>query len=124
MKEYVLLPEDTIEVLPEESGAEAAVSIFCERTMILFPCSEIESLKLLRRVTKDQKHPVDCLCFTAKDALFETRQAVLVPITRQDYAAFCDALKAVRPELFEKLCAEPYIHETCDQTGSHLFAKS
>ena len=124
MKEYVLLPEDTIEVLPEESGAEAAVCVFCERTMIVFPCSEIESLKLLQRVTKDRRHPVDCLCFTAKDALFETRQAVLVPVTRQDYAAFCDALKAVRPELFEGLLVEAYIHETCDQTGSHLFAKS
>lgn len=120
MKEYVLLPEDTIEVLPEETGAEPAVSVFCERTMIIFPCSDIESLKLLQRVTKDHKHPVDCLCFTAKDALFETRQAVLVPVTRPDYAAFCEALKAVRPELFEGLLVEAYVHETCDQTGSHL----
>lgn len=120
MKEYVLLPEDTIEVLPEEDGAEAAISVFCERTLIVFPCGEIESLKLLQRVTKDRKHPVDCLCFTAKDALFETRQAVLVPVTRPDHEAFCKALKAVRPELFAGLCVELYVHETCDQTGSHL----
>ncbi len=120
MKEYVLLPEDTIEMLPAENGAEAAVCVFCERTMIVFPCGGIEGLKLLQRVTKDHKHPVDCLCFTASDALFETRQAVLMPVTRPDYAAFCDALKAVQPELFEGLCVEAYVHETCDQTGNHL----
>lgn len=120
MKEYLLLPEDTIELLPAENGAEAAVSVFCERTLIVFACSGVESLKLLQRVTKDHKHPVDCLCFTAKDALFETRQAVLVPVTRPDFEAFQTALKAVRPELFEGLCVEAYVHETCDQTGSHL----
>lgn len=124
MKEYVLLPEDTIEVLPEQNGAEAAVCVFCERTMILFPCAGLESLKLLQRVTKDRKHPVDCLCFTAKDTLFETRQAVLVPVTRPDHEAFCKALQAVRPELFDALCVEAYVHETCDQTGGHLRGKA
>lgn len=42
MKRYMLLPEDTIELLPQDGEAESAVSVFCERTLILFPCSKIE----------------------------------------------------------------------------------
>lgn len=43
MKQYMLLPEDSIELLRAQDEAEAAVCVFCERTMILFPCSKIEA---------------------------------------------------------------------------------
>ena len=35
MKRYMLLPEDSIELLRAQDEAEAAVCVFCERTMIL-----------------------------------------------------------------------------------------
>ena len=34
MNRYILIPEDTIRVLPPEDGAEAAVEVFCSRTVI------------------------------------------------------------------------------------------
>ena len=120
MKRYMLLPEDTIEVLPEEPEAEAAVSVFCERTIILFPCSKIDALSIQKNVTEDRRKPEDCLQFIARDALYDTQQAVLVPLARQDCKAFLQALCAVRPGLFADLTREDYVRETCDQTGSHL----
>lgn len=120
MKRYVLLPEDTIEVLPQQGEAEPAVSVFCERTLILFPCSKIEALCMQKHVTENRLKAEDCLQFTARDALFDTQQAVLVPVTRPDYAAFCEALRAVRPALFAEMPEQEFTRETCDQTGSHL----
>ena len=67
MKRYMLLPEDTIELLPQDGEAESAVSVFCERTLILFPCSKIESVSLLRNVREDRRKPEDCLCIRALD---------------------------------------------------------
>ena len=32
MNRYILIPEDTIRVLPPEDGVEAAVEVFCSRT--------------------------------------------------------------------------------------------
>ena len=74
MKRYMLLPEDTIELLPQDGEAESAVSVFCERTLILFPCSKIESVSLLRNVREDRRKPEDCLCICAHDALFDAPQ--------------------------------------------------
>ena len=74
MKRYMLLPEDTIELLPQDGEAESAVSVFCERTLILFPCSKIESVSLLRNVREDRRKPEDCLCIRARDALFDAPQ--------------------------------------------------
>ena len=120
MKRYMLLPEDSIELLRAQDEAEAAVCVFCERTMILFPCSKIEAVSLQRRVTEDRLHPVDCLELLARDTLFDAQQAVLIPVTRQDYPDFLQALEAQCPALFENLSAATYRKETCDQTGSHL----
>lgn len=120
MKRYMLLPEDTIELLPQDGEAESAVSVFCERTLILFPCSKIESVLLLRNVREDRRKPEDCLSIRARDALFDTPQEVLVPIARPDFAAFRAKLAAVRPELFTALSEREDVRETCDQTGSHL----
>ena len=120
MKRYMLLPEDTIELLPQDGEAECAVSVFCERTLILFPCSKIESVLLLRNVREDRRKPEDCLCIRARDALFDTPQEVLVPIHRDAFEKFRAELAAVRPELFEQLPEHEDVRETCDQTGSHL----
>lgn len=120
MKRYMLLPEDTIELLPQDGKAESAVSVFCERTLILFPCSKIESVSLLRNVREDRRKPEDCLSIRARDALFDAPQEVLVPIARPDFAAFRAKLAAVRPELFTALSEREDVRETCDQTGSHL----
>ena len=120
----MLLPEDSIELLRAQDEAEAAVCVFCERTMILFPCSKIEAVSLQRRVTEDRLHPVDCLELLARDTLFDAQQAVLIPVTRQDYPDFLQALEAQCPALFENLSAATYRKETCDQTGSHLHKHS
>lgn len=37
MKHYLMLPQDTIRVLPPEDGQEACVELFCERVAIYFP---------------------------------------------------------------------------------------
>ena len=124
MKRYMLLPEDSIELLRAQDEAEAAVCVFCERTMILFPCSKIEAVSLQRRVTEDRLHPVDCLELLARDTLFDAQQAVLIPVTRQDYPDFLQALEAQCPALFENLSAATYRKKTCDQTGSHLHRHS
>ena len=124
MKRYMLLPEDSIELLRAQDEAEAAVCVFCERTMILFPCSKIEAVSLQRRVTEDRLHPVDCLELLARDTLFDAQQAVLIPVTRQDYPDFLQALEAQCPALFENLSAATYRNKTCDQTGSHLHKHS
>lgn len=124
MKWYMLLPEDSIELLRAQDEAEAAVCVFCERTMILFPCSKIEAVSLQRRVTEDRLHPVDCLELLARDTLFDAQQAVLIPVTRQDYPDFLQALEAQYPALFENLSAATYRKKTCDQTGSHLHKHS
>lgn len=124
MKRYMLLPEDSIELLRAQDEAEAAVCVFCERTMILLPCSKIEAASMQQHVTEDRLHPVDCLELLARDALFEVQQAVLIPVTRRDYPAFLQALKAQCPALLENIRTKTYQKETCDQTGSHLHSRS
>ena len=113
MKRYMLLPEDSIELLRAQDEAEAAVCVFCERTMILFPCSKIEKVCMQRRVTEDRLHPVDCLELLARDTLFDAQQAVLI-----------QALEAQCPALLENIQTKTYQKETCDQTGSHLHKHS
>ena len=120
MKRYMLLPEDTIELLPRDGEAECAVSVFCERTLILFPCSKIELVSLLRNVREDRRKPEDCLRIRARDTLYDAPQEVLVPVTRPDFMSFRAELAAVRPELFENFSEQEDVRETCDQTGSHL----
>ena len=124
MKRYMLLPEDSIELLRAQDEAEAAVCVFCERTMILFPCSKIEAVSIQRRVTEDRLHPVDCLELLARDTLFDAQQAGRIPVTRQDYPDYLQALEAQCSALFENLSAATYRKKTCDQTGSHLHKHS
>ena len=124
MKRYMLLPEDSIELLRAQDEAEAAVCVFCERTMILFPCSKIEAVSIQRSVTEDRLHPVDCLELLARDTLFDAQQAVLIPVTRQDYPDFLQTLEAQCPALLENIQTKLYQKETCDQTGGHLHKHS
>jgi len=112
MKQYMLLPEDSIELLRAQDEAEAAVCVFCERTMILFPCSKIEAVSIQRSVTEDRLHPVNCLELLARDTLFDAQQAVLIPVTRQDYPDFLQALEAQCPALLENIQTKTYQKET------------
>ena len=112
MNRYILQPEDTITVLPPEDGAEAAVQVFCERTMIVFPVSGIREVCLQKNVEPG----LDALCLTAADGLFGKEYAVLVPTGRADYAAFLEALKRAAPGLDVAKETE-YVPERCDHKG-------
>ena len=119
MKRYMLLPEDSIELLRAQDEAEAAVCVFCERTMILFPCSKIEAVSIQRSVTEDRLHPVDCLELLARDALFDAQQVILIPVTRQDYPDFLQALEAQCPARNRKMCARPATRREAICTNIH-----
>ena len=49
MNRYILIPEDTIRVLPPEDGVEAAVEVFCSRTVIFFDISQIQDVCLMHK---------------------------------------------------------------------------
>ena len=66
MNRYILIPEDTIRVLPPEDGVEAAVEVFCSRTVIFFDISQIQDVCLMHNVLSNRRR-VDALCFTAAD---------------------------------------------------------
>ena len=74
MKQYMLLPEDSIELLRAQDEAEAAVCVFCERTMILFPCSKIEAVSIQRSVTEDRLHPVNWSFLRGTRCLMRSRR--------------------------------------------------
>ena len=67
MNRYILIPEDTIRVLPPEDGVEAAVEVFCSRTVIFFDISQIQDVCLMHNVLSNRRR-VDALCFTAAGA--------------------------------------------------------
>lgn len=122
MKHYLLLPEDTLSLLPPQEGAGAAVSVFCERTLMIFLCEKIEKIYLLKNVAEDRFHAVDCLAILARDALFAQQQELWIPVTRPDFAAFFAALEKELPALFASMREETYFREACDETGTHLRA--
>lgn len=80
MNRYILIPEDTIRVLPPEDGVEAAVEVFCSRTVIFFDISQIQDVCLMHNVLSNRRR-VDALCFTAADRLLEREQMVPSPRT-------------------------------------------
>ena len=67
MNRYILIPEDTIRVLPPEDGAEAAVEIFCSRPVIYFEIAQILDVCLMHNVLPKCGR-ADALCFTAAGA--------------------------------------------------------
>ncbi len=118
MNRYILIPEDTIRVLPPEDGFGAAIEIFCSRTVIYFEIGEIESVCLMHRVRAGGQL-IDALCFTAADRLLEQKQMVLVPIDRPDYAEFLRQLRAYAPDTLDFTAEADYIPESCDHNGHH-----
>ena len=73
MNRYILIPEDTIRVLPPEDGAEAAVEIFCSRTVIYFEIAQVRDVCLMHNVLT-KRGRADALCFTAADRLLERKR--------------------------------------------------
>ena len=110
MNRYILIPEDSIRILPPEDGAEAAIEIFCSRTVIYFEIAQLQDVLTNRG-------RVDALCFTAADRLLERGQMVLVPTDRADYAAFLAGLRAYAPEALDFSREAEYIPESCDHNG-------
>ena len=116
MNRYILIPEDTIRVLPPEDGVEAAVEVFCSRTVIFFDISQIQDVCLMHNVLSNRRR-VDALCFTAADRLLE--QMVLVPTDRADFAAFLAGLRTYAPKTLDFSKEADYIPESCDHNGHH-----
>ena len=87
MNRYVLIPEDTLRILPPEDGAGAAIEIFCSRTVIYFEIAQLREVCLLHHVRADREL-VDALCFTAADRLLEQPQKVLIPTNRRQRSIF------------------------------------
>ena len=118
MSRCILIPEDTVRVLPPEDGADAAIEIFCSRTVIYFEIPQIRDVCLMHNVLTNHGR-VDALCFTAADRLLERGQMVLVPTDRADYMAFLEALRAYAPESLDFSKEADYIPESCDHNGHH-----
>ena len=119
MNRYILIPEDTLRILPPEDGAGAAIEIFCSRTVIYFEVDEIEAVCLLHRVRADREL-VDALCFTAADRLLEQPQKVLIPTNRPDYAAFLVDLRHYAPPTLDFSKEADDIAPSCDHNGHHF----
>lgn len=118
MNRYILIPEDTLRVLPPEDGAGAAIEIFCSRTVIYFEISALRSVCLMHGVLSGGKRG-DALCFTAADRLLEREQMVLIPTDRVDYACFLAELRKYAPETLDFSSEAQYIPESCDHNGHH-----
>lgn len=118
MNRYILIPEDTIRVLPPEDASGAAIEIFCSRTVIYFEIAELESVCLMHRVRAGGQL-TDAFCFTAADRLLEQKQMVLVPTDRPDYAEFLRQLRTYAPDMLDFTAEADYIPESCDHNGHH-----
>ena len=73
MNRYVLIPEDTLRILPPEDGAGAAIEIFCSRTVIYFEIAQLREVCLLHHVRADREL-VDALCLTAAHRCWSSRR--------------------------------------------------
>lgn len=114
MKHYLMLPQDSIRLLPPEGGAPGCIELVCERSLILFMLDALTEVRLLHGVPVDRKRET-ALGFSGRDALLGMDFLVLLPESRPDFAAFLAELRQHVPEITE---AE-YRPLTCDQNGHH-----
>ena len=119
MNRYILIPEDTVRVLPPEDGADAAIEIFCSRTVIYFEIPQIRDVCLMHNVLTNHGR-VDALCFPAADRLLEQPQKVLIPTNRPDYAAFLADLRHYAPPTLDFSKEADDIAPRCDHNGHHF----
>jgi len=115
MNRYILQPEDEIGVLPPEEG-ESVIRVFCERTMVFFAVSQLESVTRQENV-RTAFGPQTCLCFAGPDALLGERHEVFVPVSRPDYPAFERELRACAPAAIDFGAGAVFVPEACDHTG-------
>lgn len=113
MKHYLMLPQDTIRVLPPEDGESACVELFCERTAIYFPLETL-TVTLFSGVLVDKTRE-RALGLAGPDALFGTDYLVLLP---ESHPAFADFFAGLQPRIPPVAEAE-YRPLTCDQNGHH-----
>ena len=115
MNRYILQPEDEIGVLPP-GEEEAVIRVFCERTMVFFAVSQLESVTRQENV-RTGSGPQTCLCLTGPDALLGERHEVFVPVSRGDYPAFERALRACAPAGLDFGAEAAFVPEACDHKG-------
>lgn len=118
MNRYILTPDDTLRVLPPEADADAAIEIFCARTVIYFALAQLRSVCLMHGVPV-QTGTADALCVMAKDRLLGQEHMVLIPADRPDYPAFLEQLKRFAPQTLDLLRQAEYVPERCDHNGHH-----
>lgn len=114
MKHYLMLPQDTIRILPPEDGTPGCIELVCERTMIDFMLDELTDVRLLTNVRVDKRRET-ALGFAGKDALFGADYLVLLPESHPDYAQFLAELRRYVPQIG----TAEYRPLTCDQNGHH-----
>ena len=117
MNRFLRSDEDSLIVLPPESGAGAALEILSGRTMMVFEFPAIESAERQKNVQMDVRC-FDALLLVAADALFGEKQRLLIPENHRDYPALLRALSEYAPAL--NLNAESEFRlEQCEHGGHH-----
>ena len=116
MNRYTLIPEDTIRILPPEDGAEAAIEIFCSRTVIYFEIAALRSVCLTHGVPYGSGRG-DALAFEADDRLLGSRQLVYIPVNRPDYALFLADLRRYAPDTLDFSQEADYLPLSCRHDG-------
>ena len=114
MKHYLMLPQDTIRVLPPEGDDPACIELVCERTLMLFRTDALKNVTQFTGVLVDKTRE-QALGFTGPDALFGVDYLVLLPQSHPARAAFTEALRPFVPPIE----TAPYRPLTCDQNGHH-----
>lgn len=119
MNRYVLIPEDTLRILPPEDGAaQPSRSSARARSFILRSRSSARSACCI--MVRVDRELVDALCFTAADRLLEQPQKVLIPTNRPDYAAFLADLRHYAPPTLDFSKEADDIAPSCDHNGHHF----
>lgn len=111
MNRYILDAEDSIRVLPPQDGENAAIEVFCGRTMIFFDVSQLESACLAHGVEGG-----DALRFVGADTLLGAKHEVYVPLTRPDASVLREGLRQYAPQEIWKDELQ-YVKEACDHKG-------